>query len=547
MKSQATRRAFLSGALAFSVMPLTYGPARAKTIKTDPQTGRKYFEEMYFVPTGTGGLKGMKIRRYVIERISFEEEPIVGRKSGIGLDKPVSEVPIASGPVTNQREYEDAVANAQAEDPDLNVDPDNSYGSYQFGSAGSSAAVQAFGYGILASASGLGERLEQIQALKGEINDLENALNVQIANHQSAEIAIGESLATRQASFEGLLASVSELPKISVPEPLSAVADGDHLFATSDPFLAMRLARMGTSINTETVPSALRDIGYASIRQADVENAVGDGEISASLVSISRTIADVAIGIDPITGTVRSAYELFTGNNLITGEQLTDVERGLALVNLAMIGGFSSFERAAVGISKVAKILGGTKGLAVIETVSQVANKWPTKTINKMLGWRTAGEAVVQDARIGLSSKAIVPIGATDGWYARVMEETWANEVVKGGTLSSDSVAFITERQAIGGISSRSEMARRLSLLDKSNPAAFQDLSKHVVVEFRFVTDEPLAYIASPFGELGRYGPGFIPGGYTAGGVREWLVDSSAMSKGMIDPSSIAVRKLTGP
>jgi hypothetical protein len=51
------------------------------------------------------------------------------------------------------------------------------------------------------------------------------------------------------------------------------------------------------------------------------------------------------IGIDPVTGTLRAAYEAFTGINLITGEPLSDLEQGIAVFTIATLGFGSEIER----------------------------------------------------------------------------------------------------------------------------------------------------------------------------------------------------------
>ena len=61
----------------------------------------------------------------------------------------------------------------------------------------------------------------------------------------------------------------------------------------------------------------------------------------------------------------------------------------------------------------------------------------------------------------------------------------------------------------------------------------------------RSVSDEPLVYLARPFGEVGANGPLWLPGGYTAGGAREWFIDAEAASKGLIDVTTIRFRPIT--
>lgn len=107
--------------------------------------------------------------------------------------------------------------------------------------------------------------------------------------------------------------------------------------------------------------------------------------------------------------------------------------------------------------------------------------------------------------------------------------------------------AFITAAEDIDGITSKTEMARRLSLLDPAKPNGLADLADHVVVEFRMRSDGPFPYLAAPFGETGRFGPGYIPGGRTLGNAREWVIDNRAAGKGLIDLGTIVIRPLPRP
>ena len=59
--------------------------------------------------------------------------------------------------------------------------------------------------------------------------------------------------------------------------------------------------------------------------------------------SYSFSVGDLAsLGLDlvPIIGNLKSAYELYTGEDLITGEKLTSIERTLCLVGIIPLGNY---------------------------------------------------------------------------------------------------------------------------------------------------------------------------------------------------------------
>ncbi len=78
-------------------------------------------------------------------------------------------------------------------------------------------------------------------------------------------------------------------------------------------------------------------------------------------LEIAKSLLDIGLGIDPVTGFGRSTYELFIGKNIVTGEVLSKFERGVAFVGVMSLG-VSNSARAATkmfhvfeGASKILK------------------------------------------------------------------------------------------------------------------------------------------------------------------------------------------------
>ncbi|QVK18249.1 hypothetical protein KHQ81_00590 [Mycoplasmatota bacterium] len=98
------------------------------------------------------------------------------------------------------------------------------------------------------------------------------------------------------------------------------------------------------------------------------------------------------------------------------------------------------------------------------------------------------------------------------------MPAEYADDLLKGtGKLSGGPEAFITAADDLAGINTIEGAAKRLTLLE---PSGALRLDGNAIVEFRL---KSVKGIRSPYN---RTYPGFINGGLTGGGAREWIVDS---------------------
>jgi RHS repeat-associated protein len=101
---------------------------------------------------------------------------------------------------------------------------------------------------------------------------------------------------------------------------------------------------------------------------------------------------------------------------------------------------------------------------------------------------------------------------------ARVIPAKYANTAETLGPPGVDDV-FVTAADDIAGITSSQELAKRLALLDNSGNPLQGPLA---ILEF----DTPSEGIASP---ILRNNPGFVGGGRTAGGAREFVIPNSRL------------------
>lgn len=83
-------------------------------------------------------------------------------------------------------------------------------------------------------------------------------------------------------------------------------------------------------------------LGTEAVQEADHSYENGSVDDAHFWKNLATEFADIAVGIDPVSGLGRGAYELTTGTNLITGEKLNNFERGLAFVAVVTAGGSNS-------------------------------------------------------------------------------------------------------------------------------------------------------------------------------------------------------------
>jgi len=110
------------------------------------------------------------------------------------------------------------------------------------------------------------------------------------------------------------------------------------------------------------------------------------------------------------------------------------------------------------------------------------------------------------------------------GRYAHVVSLETAQAAMRGEHLSlaSKTDVFITAADVIAGITDPVELARRLTLVDKNGQLIEGPFG---IIEF---TLGDLTDISSP---VFRANPGFISGGVTLGGAREYIIPNKQLSE----------------
>jgi hypothetical protein len=98
------------------------------------------------------------------------------------------------------------------------------------------------------------------------------------------------------------------------------------------------------------VASASLKSGFDSINRAIKTSSADEIEDAKKSLSIGLMVLDVGLDLIPYVGAARSAYELFTGENMVTGEKLTTFDASMSLVGL--FGSFTGYDLSKIASSK---------------------------------------------------------------------------------------------------------------------------------------------------------------------------------------------------
>jgi hypothetical protein len=320
-----------------------------------------------------------------------------------------------------------------------------------------------------------------------------------------------------------------------------------------------------------------KELGLFAVEEADQFNVLGNDEEANFYKELAEGFLDIAVGIDPVTGTARGVYELFYGKNLITGEKLNRIERGLAFINVATLGGSSSLKNLSTGLIKIAGrstylaahsqairssiAIGKSLGKSTFEfgiAKGQQFNQFMRTSAGQLWARTRATGSAISDYGYKLfdkGSKVSNPL-PSDGVFARVMPREYAEKLLTGESnlarLTEDKLgrpvneAFITAFEDIAHIKTPDGIAQRLALYTDEAGSQLVDLAAKdsVIVKFRF-TDDVYKGIRSPINPLDApRNYGYVPGGLAGGGAREWLVNVDAIEKGIIDKASIVFEEI---
>jgi hypothetical protein len=190
-----------------------------------------------------------------------------------------------------------------------------------------------------------------------------------------------------------------------------------------------------------------QDIGFESLRVADEEDLAGDIESREKLLELARGMADLMVGIDPFSGFARSAYELATGTNLFSGQELNDFEYGMAAFGVLSLGfgtaakaltkaGVKMTKYSAAAFFKVLKRFPGGKAMGSVKNFKSLANQ--EKTYIASVGAKTLLQV---DAAIASGAALFRKTGKVDPTKARLATELATDRSMRMGINEAVDIA----------------------------------------------------------------------------------------------------------
>ena len=163
--------------------------------------------------------------------------------------------------------------------------------------------------------------------------ELARAMKEQRAAEASRDHAVDE-LSQLRAKNDSLSAAVRKRITRTMARPVAEGNIPDAELATGDPAFdvpAMVVAnKIRGGVTRTSRDQRLSRLGFSALGAGRDAHRAGQFAISESALKLATTIADLVVGLDPVSGTVRFGYELVSGKNMITGKELNTFERSLA-------------------------------------------------------------------------------------------------------------------------------------------------------------------------------------------------------------------------
>lgn len=123
------------------------------------------------------------------------------------------------------------------------------------------------------------------------------------------------------------------------------------------------------------------DMGANAYHHATSEYKNGNKGAASESIEFANTFLDIALGSTPFVSVFKDAYEVYTGENLITGEKLTDIDRNIAIIGFGagiLTGGVVSSNKIKF-VSRIFPSMENAKNL-IQNTYEAVRKTAPIKT-----------------------------------------------------------------------------------------------------------------------------------------------------------------------
>lgn len=185
----------------------------------------------------------------------------------------------------------------------------------------------------------------------GEVADLKETIQKQIQVENSYNLAIAEA---NQNIYKNIFENIDLLKNfgsgqlagsltafsITKKYPEYNTKDIEKLSKLRENFLV--LSSIFTVIPKRNVA---KNLGLELNLEADKLYSNNFIDEADALIKMARQMADIAIGLDPITGPARDIYEALTGKNLVTNEDLDESARVFAVIGCITFGFGNKIEK----------------------------------------------------------------------------------------------------------------------------------------------------------------------------------------------------------
>lgn len=182
------------------------------------------------------------------------------------------------------------------------------------------------------------------------------------ANYEKIRDGIVESRALSVSAIKSLESSLKLVngSDLKVTDSISYGSPDAALVADLKELeVVLNSARSGVPKRAEA-----RKWGLQLLVESDNYSVQGQNSEAQAFKRYAEVFADIAIGLDPVTGPLRDTYEAFTGKDLITGEKLDDWSRGFALVGALSFGFGSKIGKGLRVIRQVIKAVEADRALS---------------------------------------------------------------------------------------------------------------------------------------------------------------------------------------
>ncbi|MGZ3773164.1 MAG: pre-toxin TG domain-containing protein [Pseudobdellovibrionaceae bacterium] len=247
-----------------------------------------------------------------------------------------------------------------------------SYGKSNLGQTAKEIGSHAVQSAIIAGASAgavnyFAERqFNQSQAnLSAAIEDYEHTLDDyqgQIVNTELEAMNLAQSIA-RASNISQQAINLEKYQSLQQREVVD-ISELNKNIKGFDPAYQKQITDISKKINVAPTNNKermanLKLVGGAVVRASVQSRLAGWMDISDAQLETAKKIADILYGIDPFTAIHRGFWEVFTGKNIITGQDMSNFERGLsgfnAAVSLVSLGALPTIGKAVKMVSMIAE------------------------------------------------------------------------------------------------------------------------------------------------------------------------------------------------